>query len=64
MTVAKIFAGYKIQTEDTTFEVLGNHSIRGCYAYMVKDLKTGKKATIGREDLMQAQVEGSAKIII
>jgi hypothetical protein len=62
MFVDKIFAGYKIQTETATYEVLGSLSIRGRYAYTVKDVKNGKKLSISREDLMQAQKEGSATI--
>lgn len=63
MFVDRIFIGYKIQTEETTYEVLGNYSIRGKYKYITKDLKNGKQVTIDRDDLIQAQKEGSAKII-
>ena len=64
MIVARIHKGYKIETEATTFEVVDTSLMRGVYRYVVKDLKRNKLNTIRREDLMQAQKEGSARVYL
>lgn len=61
--VATIRLGHRIVTETQTFEVYGSNKLRGRYAYLVFDVATQKKASISRDDVLQAQREGSARII-
>lgn len=64
MIIARIYKGYKIETETATFEVVDSFSIRGVQKYTVKDVKTGARNTIRRDDLLQAQKEGSARVYL
>lgn len=59
--VARIHVGHKIITEDNVFEVLGSMSIRKNYKYICKD-SSGNKVTLDREDVLQAQRDGDAKV--
>ena len=60
--VSTIRAGHIIKTEDNRFMVEGSMSIRGRYVYLVKD-QSGRKVSLGREDVLQAQREGSAQVL-
>lgn len=61
--VATIRPGHRIVTETQTFEVYGSNKLRGRYAYLAFDVATQKKVSLSREDVLQAQREGSAKVI-
>lgn len=61
--VATIRPGHRIVTDSQTFEVYGALKLRGRYLYQVVDVATQKKASLSREDVLQAQREGAAKII-
>jgi len=61
--VATIRTGHRIVTQDKTYEVYGALKLRGRYLYQVVDVATHKKASLSREDVLQAQREGSARVI-
>ena len=61
--VATIRNGHRIVTQDKTYEVYGSLKLRGRYSYLVVDIATQKKASLSREDVLQAQREGSAKVM-
>lgn len=60
--VATIRPGHVIKTDENRFMVEGSMKIRGRYFYIVKD-QAGRKVSLGREDVLQAQREGSAQIL-
>jgi hypothetical protein len=60
--VATIRPGHRIVTEDRTFEVYGSLKSRSGYKYLVIDTSTKQKLSLGREDVLQAQREGSAMV--
>jgi len=61
--VATIHIGHRIITEAATFEVVGNLKMRGRYLYKVRNTQTGRINSIEREDLLEAQRDGSAKVV-
>ena len=60
--ISTIRAGYRIQTEAGIFTVLGSTKMRSGYKYIVKSAD-GRKACLDREDVLQAQREGSATVL-
>lgn len=60
--VATIRNGHRIITEGKTYEVYGSLKLRGRHLYQVVDIATGKKLSLARDDVLQAQREGSAKV--
>ncbi len=62
MLITTIRPGYIIKTAQGDFEVTGSMKMRSGYKYICKN-KAGKKISIDRADLIDAQKEGSAKVI-
>jgi hypothetical protein len=63
MIVATIRPGYVIRCDDgREFTVRGSSKLRGVYRYTVKD-QAGRVSTIRRDDVLEAQREGSAKVL-
>jgi hypothetical protein len=60
--VSTIRAGHIIDTGDYQFRVVGTSNLRGRYCYTVTD-QNGRKASLHREDVLQAQREGGARVI-
>lgn len=60
--VTTIRTGHRIVTEGRTFEVTGSLKMRGRYLYRVIDLTTRQPLALSREDVLQAQREGTAKV--
>ena len=60
--VSRVHIGHVIRTESDAFTVVGFSNLRGRYRYTVKDA-TGARHSISRDDLMQAQREGSAHVV-
>lgn len=60
--VATIRPGHIIKTEDNEFTVCGSIKLRGRYAYVCRD-KAGRKVSLSREDVLQAQREGHTSIV-
>jgi hypothetical protein len=61
--VSTIYAGYTIKTEDNAFLVCGTSKIRKTYRYVCRD-KDGNIVSIRREDLLQAQRDGDAVVVL
>ena len=61
--VSTIYTGYRIVTEAATFEVVGQMKLRGRYLYKVRNIQTGRINSIERSDLLEAQRDGSAKVV-
>jgi len=59
--VSTIRAGHTIRTEDNTYLVIGTMQMRGRYSYTARD-KSGRKVSLNREDVLQAQREGAATV--
>lgn len=60
--VSAIRVGHIIRTDGDEYFVHGNMKVRGRYLYICTN-KTGRKVTIGREDVMQAQMDGEAVVV-
>lgn len=60
--VATIRTGHIIETADNRFSVIGNMKVRGRYVYVCRD-KGGRKVSLGRDDVLQAQREGYTRVI-
>ncbi|CAB5228908.1 hypothetical protein UFOVP1545_48 [uncultured Caudovirales phage] len=60
--VTTIRRGHVIDTGASKFTVLGTSNIRGRYRYTVED-QSGRRASLGREDVLQAQREGHTRVI-
>ena len=60
--VTTIRRGHVIDTGEHKFTVLGTSNIRGRYCYTVED-QGGRRVSLGREDVLQAQREGHARVI-
>lgn len=60
--VSTIRSGHIIRTDGGEYFVRGNMKVRGRYLYICTD-KVGRKVTIGREDVMQAQMDGEAVVV-
>lgn len=60
--IATIYVGYKIQVGNETYTVRSSCKARTGYKYFCTTLG-GKKVTIDRKDLLQAQAEGSATVL-
>ena len=61
--VTTIYAGYRIVTDHATLEVIGNMKLRGRYFYKVRNIANGRINTISRDDVLDAQRDGSAKVV-
>jgi len=61
MIITTIRPGYIIKTADCAFQVLGSMKMRSGYKYICKT-DSGKKVTIDRDDLLEAQRDGSATV--
>lgn len=61
--VATIRPGHRIVTETQTFEVYGSLKTRSGYKYLVVDAATKRKFSLDRDDVLQAQREGTAKVV-
>ncbi len=59
--VSTIRPGHTIRTEDNAYLVLGSMQMRGRYSYTARD-QSGRKVSLSREDVLQAQREGSATV--
>lgn len=62
--VSRISIGHRIKTDATTFTVLGTMKLRTRYSYIARDENTGRKVSIRRDDLLQAQRDGDAIITV
>ena len=62
MLITTIRPGYIIKTAEGDFEVTGAMKMRSGYKYICKN-KAGKKISIDRADLIEAQKDGSAKVV-
>lgn len=62
-TITTIRSGYLIKTSDMDLEVVGSMKMRSGYKYICKT-KAGKKVSIDRNDLIEAQRDGSATICV
>lgn len=60
--VSKIFVGHRIQVASEIYTVSGSLKMRSGYKY-VCTTASGKKISIDRLDLIEAQKDGSAKIL-
>lgn len=60
--VTTIRPGHIIRTDADDFTVRGNMSVRGRYLYVCTN-KAGRKVSLSREDVLDAQREGSAKVV-
>ncbi len=60
--VSQIRIGHRIKTDAATYTVLGSMKMRGGYCYIARDEATGRKISIRRDDLLQAQRDGDATI--
>jgi hypothetical protein len=60
--ISTIRNGYRIITESATFEVYGSLKMRSGYKYLVTNIANGRKSSIDRSDLLQAQREGAARV--
>lgn len=60
--VATIRPGHIIKTEDNKFLVQGAMKMRGRYLYLCLD-KAGRKVSLSREDVMEAQREGHTTVV-
>ena len=63
MVVAEIHTGHEIRMTDGSdvYTVRGSMKLRGRYFYVVTT-QAGRKATISREEVFEAQRDGSAII--
>jgi len=61
MIVAKIYVGHKIIVGAKEFAVIGNMKSRSGYKYICLD-DSGKKVSLDREDVLQAQRDGEATV--
>lgn len=59
--VSTIRAGHTIRTENNAYLVIGTMQMRGRYSYTARD-KSGRKVSLNREDILQAQREGAATV--
>lgn len=59
--VSTIRVGHTIITEDNAYLVIGSMQMRGRYSYTARD-KSGRKVSLGREDVLQGQRDGLVKI--
>lgn len=59
--VACIYVGHRIVTEDQTFTVIGTLKTRKGYKYICRDA-AGRKVSLDRQDVLQAQREGTARV--
>lgn len=60
--IAKIYEGYTIEVEGgDKYLVKGSINIRGRYAYVCTD-RSGRKVSLSRDDVIQAQKEGTARV--
>lgn len=60
--VATIRPGHIIRTNDDEYTVRGNMSVRGRYLYVCTN-KAGRKVSLGRDDVLQAQRDGDASVV-
>lgn len=60
--VATIRAGHIIETTGNRFTVVGNMKVRGRYLYVCAD-QSGRKVSLGRDDVLQAQRDGDAVVV-
>lgn len=60
--VRTIRNGYRIKTETDTFVVAGSMKMRSGYKYICKT-DDGRTITIDREDILEAQMDGSAIVL-
>ena len=61
--VATIRKGHVIRTQQNDWLVVGTSNIRGTYRYSVMDRKNSKRASLVREDVLQAQRDGIASVV-
>lgn len=59
--VSRIYVGHIIVTDDDEYTVTGTMQVRSRYKYIVKN-RNGTTLTLDREDILQAQKEGSATV--
>ncbi|UXO93985.1 hypothetical protein Pan3_63 [Pseudanabaena phage Pan3] len=62
MVVANIYIGHVIETADDRFVVKGNMKMRGRYLYVCTN-KAGRTVSLSRDDVLQAQRDGDAKVL-
>lgn len=60
--VTTIRPGHRIKTDADTFTVMGSTNIRGRYCYTVANA-AGRKFSLSRDDVLEAQRDGSAKVM-
>lgn len=59
--VTTIRTGHKIITDADTFEVVGSMKARSGYKYICRT-SNGRTVSLGREDVLQAQRDGDARV--
>lgn len=62
MLVTTIRKGYKVVTGNTGYVVIGSRSLRGTYYYILARAFDGKKFSMERKFLIEAQKNGDAKV--
>lgn len=60
--VSTIRKGHRIKTQDNVLTVLGSSKLRGGYYYIVAD-KHDKRFSISRDEVLEAQRDGSATVV-
>ncbi len=60
--VARVHIGHVIETDSDAFTVIGFSKIRGRHRYTVRN-RAGARQSIARDDLLQAQREGAARVV-
>ena len=59
--VSTIYAGHIIKTANDTFTVMGSMKLRGRYLYVCNN-SAGRRISISRDDVLQAQRDGDAVV--
>ena len=60
--VSTIRPGHKIITAGKTFEVVGSMKLRGRYLYKAIDAQSRRIVSLSRDDVLEAQRDGSATV--
>lgn len=60
--VATIRPGHIIETADDRYSVASSMKLRGRYLYVCIN-KAGRRVSLSRDDVLQAQRDGDAKVI-